>query len=369
MPGVVESPLPNGSLPVNGNKTLSKVDQYGTYYPADPGTLDLESNFGPMDPETIGYLQPTAADTPIETMRERFERDGYLHVKGLLPKEPVLKCRAAYFSHMSPSGLLRPGSDPVSGIYSGANPRKYLPPGNLRRLFGLKDDPESDKYVELMISAHEADFYVEFCKIPQLRDFVNRFNGWTDPTMLQRTMLRAFVPHSELTPVHFDQMYLRAGPPTSLTAWVPIGDVSLEGGGLMYLEKSTDIGKKTEDDFAAAAGNLSDEERVSAFNKNMNDGGFLSRDTVAYGREAQRKWLIAEYEVGDVIFHNPYMVHASCKNKDPDGAIRLATDLRFVDSEKPYDKVSYPICLICSYFANRCLVQRWMKVYRPLDGL
>lgn len=260
-------------------------------------------------------------------------------MKGILPTRPILDCRRAYFSHMAPSGLLRPGTDPVEGIYSGANTKKYLPPGNLRRLFGLKDDPESDKYAELMVSAHEAPFYVDFCAIPELRAFISRFTGWKTPHMLQRTMLRAFVPDRELTPVHFDQMYLRGGPATSLTAWVPIGDVSLEGGGLMYLEGSTDIGMATEQEFARNASNLSDEERVSAFNKNMNDCGFLSRDTVAYGKETKRKWLIAEYETGDVIFHNPYMVHASCKNKDPESRIRLATDLRFVDPEKPYDKV------------------------------
>lgn len=216
---------------------------------------------------------------------------------------------------MSPSGLLKPGTDPVDGIYCGADSRKYLPPGNLRRLFGLKDDPEPDKYVECMISAHEAYFYLELCMIPELRALVREFTGWEQEKMLQRTMLRAFVPNSELTPVHFDQMYLRAGPPTSLTAWVPIGGVSLEGGGLMYLEGSSDIGKTTEEEFARNAENLSDEERVSVFNKNMNDGGFLSRDTVKYGEQLNRKWLITEYEAGDVIFHNPFMVHASCKHK------------------------------------------------------
>lgn len=251
---------------------------------------------------------------------------------------------------MSPSGLLRPGTHPVIGTYCGADTKKYLPPGNLRRLFGLKDDPESDKYVELMISAHEADFYTSFCEISELRAFVRKFAGWEEETMLQRTMLRAFVPNSELTPVHYDQMYLRAGPPTSLTAWVPIGDISLEGGGLMYLQDSTSIGQATEAEFSRNNGNLTEKERISAFNKNMNDGGFLSRDTVEYGKEKKKKWLIAEYEAGDVIFHNPWMVHASCKNKDPESRIRLATDLRFVNSEEPYDK-------------------RWMKVYRPLDGL
>ena len=59
-------------------------DQYGKYYPADPTTLNLESNFGPMDPSSVGYLQPTSIDTPLEIMHERFERDGYLFVCLLL---------------------------------------------------------------------------------------------------------------------------------------------------------------------------------------------------------------------------------------------------------------------------------------------
>ncbi|KAL3260760.1 hypothetical protein ABHI18_004297 [Aspergillus niger] len=329
---------------------LPPDDRYGEYYPLDPKYLKLKSNFGPMLPEKIGCLQPTSKDTPIEVMRERLIRDGYLFVKQLLPRNQVLECRSNYFSYMAPSGLLKEGSDPVDGIFSDKDSRKFLPPGNLRRLFGLKDDYESEKYLELMIKAHEERFYLQLCESTELREFIHKLTEWKDITMLQRTMLRAFVPDSELTPVHFDQMYLRAGPPTSITAWVPIGDISLEGSGLMYLEKSVDIGRQTEEEFTRNAANLTDEERVSAFNKNMNDGGFLSRDTVAYGENAKRKWLITEYEAGDVIFHDPFLVHASCKNKDPERRIRLATDLRFVNSNEPYDK-------------------RWMKVWRPLDGL
>ncbi|KAL5386621.1 hypothetical protein DPSP01_003988 [Paraphaeosphaeria sporulosa] len=146
-------------------------------------------------------------------------------MKHLPPKEKVIECRRAYFEHMAPSGLLKPGTDAVEGTYCGTDSRKYLPPGNLRRLFGIKDDPQSEKYAELMIGAHEADFYPKLTEIPELRAFVRKFTGWKRETMLQRSMLRAFVPNSELTPGHYDQMYLRAGPPTSLTAWVPIGPV------------------------------------------------------------------------------------------------------------------------------------------------
>lgn len=249
--------------------------------------------------------------------------------------------RRKYFEYVAPSAILKPGTDPVDGFYCGADSKKYLPPGNLRRLFGLKNNAESDRYVELMVEAHQAEFYKRFCEIPELREFVRKFTGWESETMLSRTLLRAFVPNSELTAIHYDQMYLRGGPPTSITAWVPIGDVSLEGGGLMYLQDSVSLGRATEDNFAANAGNLTEEERVSAFNKNMSDGGFLSRDTVKYGQDAKKKWLIADYKAGDVVFHNPYLVHASCKNMDPENRVRLATDLRFVETGKPFDTVSF----------------------------
>lgn len=86
-PGRLESPLANTShLPSDGKSqphaSLSPAsdDIYGHYYPVDPDTLNLESNFGPMEPGSVGYLQPTSIDTPLEIMHERFERDGYLFV-------------------------------------------------------------------------------------------------------------------------------------------------------------------------------------------------------------------------------------------------------------------------------------------------
>ncbi|PYH86352.1 hypothetical protein BO82DRAFT_418902 [Aspergillus uvarum CBS 121591] len=200
-------------------------------------------------------------------MRERFLREGYVPT----PQDKALDFRRRYFFHMAPSGLLKDGSDPVDRIFNEKVTRKFLPPGDLRRLLGLQNDAESDEYLKRMISAHE------------------------------RTMLRAF-------------MYLRADPPTSLTAWVPIGDVSLEAGGLMYLEKSTEIGRRTGEEFRRNAGNFTDEKR-------------------------NRKWLITKYEAGDVIFHDPFLVHATCNNKDPKRKIRLATDLRFVDANLTYDQV------------------------------
>lgn len=101
---------------------------------------------------------------------------------------------------------------------------------------------------------------------------------------------------------------------------------------------------------------MSEEETKNAFNANMMTSGFLCDGPADFGRRYGRKWLVSEYEAGDVVLHTPHMVssrcivrrllanqdkiHASTINHDPDGRIRLGTDLRFVNSARPWDTVS-----------------------------
>ncbi len=41
------------------------------------------------------------------------------------------------------------------------------------------------------------------------------------------------------------------------------------------------------------------------------------------------RWLVADYEAGDMVVHSPYTIHASLDNTDPEGRIRLSTDIRY----------------------------------------
>jgi hypothetical protein len=67
--------------------------------------------------------------------------------------------------------------------------------------------------------------------------------------------------------------------------------------------------------------------------------GLLSDGPKEYSDTFSRRWLVTSYEAGDVVLHNPFAIHASTINFDPDNVIRVGTDLRFVDSSKPWDKV------------------------------
>ncbi|EXL46863.1 phytanoyl-CoA hydroxylase [Fusarium oxysporum f. sp. radicis-lycopersici 26381] len=309
-------------------------------------------NDGLLDSGMIGKLKQSYPSEPIEALRARYEREGYLFMKGLLPRSDVLGCREAYFNFLSPSGVLQPNSAPVDGIFDPDNKGVNYPSIGAGP-FG-KDQINPGSFASLAEKAHTEDFYLEFSRHPALRDFVSNLKGWGDDTkLLPRSLLRNNTPHNNAIGVHYDQSFLRYGEPTSVTAWVPIGDISLQGGGLIYLEGSDTLGRTLEDAFNKKArdGGMTEEERIDAFNKNMMSNGFLELGPIKFLEDnGGGRWLLTEYEAGDVVFHKPHMIHASTINKDSENRIRLGTDLRFVDSSRPHDT-------------------RWSTPFRLDDGL
>lgn len=197
-------------------------------------------NDGLLGPEQVGALKESSPDLPIEELRRRYDEDGYVFLKGLLPRDEVLKVREEYFKMLEPSGVLKPGTTPVEGIFDPAKNKDDYP-GIGAGAVGGNGKPgaeTADKFVDLALQAHYADWYKEtFCKHPILRSTVAKISGWGDNTLgVRRSLLRNNTPGNKAIGVHYDQIFLRHGEPTSYTAWVPIGDIGLTGGGLIYLE-------------------------------------------------------------------------------------------------------------------------------------
>jgi len=134
--------------------------------------------------------------------------------------------------------------------------------------------------------------------------------------------------HKHTTGGHYDLIYLRGGTEHICTSWIPIGDTPVEIGGLIYLEGSDAWGRKLEAEFKEKNKDLPPEERVSAYNKNMKTG-WLYLDLATLADEVNARWLVADYEAGDMLVHSPYMIHASTMNIDPQKHIRLSTDIRY----------------------------------------
>ena len=260
-----------------------------------------------MTPHRLGWLEPTDSSLPLKQLREKYQQNGYLWLKGFFDRDIILDFRSYFFDT----------------IFSGAK-----------------------TFVEL-VSSQE---YNDFCTMPRLWDFYREFLEG-EPYLHKRKIIR-FTHPGELscTGGHYDLIYLRAGTDKLSTSWIPLGDIPVEMGGLIYLEHADALGRQMEAEFSAKNANLSPEERISAYNRNMRENGWISTNLVQMADSFNSRWLIADYEAGDMVIHSPYMIHAATQNHDHLHRVRLSTDIRYQRADDAADP-------------------RWAKHWVPNDDL
>lgn len=272
----------------------------------------LTSNGYTLDPRPsrMGDLVASDPTTPIHVLREQFAAQGYLWLKGLLPRQKVLDFRGRFFASLADAGLLKAGTDPRDGIYAGSG-------------------EDNQRIAKTMHEIVRWSAYESFCLQEPIWGFYERlFEG--APYLHKRKLIRYTKPHdASSTGAHYDLVYLRAGTDRVATSWIPIGDCPVHMGGLVYLEHSDRVGREMETEFSAQNAHLSREEQISAYNKSMTATGWLTKDLPALADKVDARWLVADYEAGDMVIHSAYMIHAATTNDTTDGVMRLSTDIRF----------------------------------------
>lgn len=116
-----------------------------------------------------------------------------VHLRGLLPREEVLAVRQRFFEYVQHTGVLRDGTAPVEGIYSG--------------IFGELDG--EDPLAEYRTGANYERFVRDFVGHPLIADMAARIKcEWKEPWAFRQQVLRTNLPHSRRTAtrVHYDQM-------------------------------------------------------------------------------------------------------------------------------------------------------------------
>ncbi|KIW98103.1 uncharacterized protein Z519_01687 [Cladophialophora bantiana CBS 173.52] len=270
---------------------MARVDSGPDTKPLPPNVRAIQDS---IPQSMLGWLCETSSETPIEEIRRRLFEDEYVFVKGLLPRDDVLKTREHYFSQFKSLGLLKPDIDPVDGKY---NMAEDISLHNGVGGGGPTVNDELERLVKAMCSS---------------------------PTWISRRTPSCV----KCIGVHYDKLFLRGGDAFFLTAWVPLGDVTATGGGLVYLEDSTSLTKAIEDDFGQ------DHEHLA--------------------KKTKFNWFVADFEAGDVVFRLPYTIHTAAANNDPHGRIRLSTDLRFYDKKDVEASATH---------------ERWNKFWTPDDGI
>ena len=261
-----------------------------------------------MTPDRLGWLDASDPLLPVADLRARFQQDGVLWLKGLMDREQVLTFRGRYFEQFPE--LLAPGTDAVEGLW---NPSSKTV-GNAQQR--VREIVRWAAYESLCLSRPLVQFFEAFLAGPVY--------------LHKRKLIRHTTPaDSNSTGAHYDLVYLRAGTDRVVTAWIPLGDISVEMGGLVYLKGSDAWGRKMEAEFSVKNASLPPEERINAFNKNMGETGWLTKDLPTLADRLNTQWLAADYEAGDVVLHSAYMIHAATTNVDPQQRMRLSTDIRY----------------------------------------
>lgn len=279
-------------------------------------TLTADGKALSRAPDRLGPLGATDPGVGVDATRRVYEEQGYVWLKGFLRRSDVIDVRAWVLSQMESTGLLAPGSDPALGLASS----------------GGFDRERGDR--RLMALVRSAAFE-GFCLQPRLVRFMDEFLGGLSYLHKRKIMRFTRPGTATVTPAHYDLVYLRGGTSRVVTAWIPIGDTPVDMGGLAYLEGSHAAGAAMERRFQEDNADLPPEERISAYNRHMTEGGWVSKDLPALADRLGARWLVADYEAGDVVLHSPFMIHASTTNQSAGGRIRLSTDIRYqnVDDE------------------------------------
>ncbi|HEY8667176.1 MAG TPA: phytanoyl-CoA dioxygenase family protein [Tepidisphaeraceae bacterium] len=270
-----------------------------------------------LDPEQLGWLRESTdllGDGPA--LRQRIAEDGYLLLRGALRREEVLDARREMCQRVAKAGWLQPGTDPMEAIPAkdaklGFSPDLAKDNAPLKKV--LYSGPMMDLFGDLLGGA------------------VRHFDF---------TWIRSYMPGLG-TPPHCDVVYMGRGTHNVYTAWTPMGDVSLQLGGLMLLENSFKNERLRhgikEIDVDAYCTNRTGRSALDMWERGQ--GGWFKAPPPKLRNSMGGRWLTTEYRAGDVLIFGMYMIHASLDNtSDRPPAVRFSTDTRYQLASEPVDE-------------------------------
>ncbi len=272
-----------------------------------------------------------------DELHRRMTDNGYLFLKNYLNKDEVLAARQEVMDRLMGAGVLDESYPAIDGIAASKKKIDGRATGSFMPLLA-RNNPPLDKVI------HEGP----------IMSFFDFFFGGT-ARYFDYTWFRVKQPglHTATNP-HCDIVYMGRGTKNLYTAWIPYGDVPAYMGGLMLLENShklhhlkagygstdVDLYCENKDDAqtiverARAEGrNLTNQERSAV---KWNSTGSYSSNAIATRKELGGRWLVSEYEMGDLLIFSMYTLHSSSDNHSKQ--YRISSDTRYQLASEPVDE-------------------------------
>ncbi|MEM7284823.1 MAG: phytanoyl-CoA dioxygenase family protein [Actinomycetota bacterium] len=248
------------------------------------------------DPRHMGELVDSSPLlTDPEALRERFDAEGHLLLRGLIPAETVLAARAEILTKYAVIGEVddrHPVMDAVAGDGEGvlhANMRAFT------------ESVRSGACYEAVI-LHRA-----------ILDVVGSLLG--GPAVPFDFRWPRLVRPGEGCGFHCDGPYMNRATDKHLSTWIPLGRIEPHESGLVVLERSH-RNQRLIDGYLAM-----DADRDGLV--------WLDEDPAIVQEQYGERWLTTTYEPGDVLVFSMNTLHGAADNASPAGRCRLSTDSRY----------------------------------------
>jgi ectoine hydroxylase-related dioxygenase (phytanoyl-CoA dioxygenase family) len=251
-------------------------------------------------PIPAGLLGPLA-ETPEWPSRPaalaaRLADRGYVLLRGLLDRDAVLAARHKVLARLAEVGEVAAPAE--AGIATGTSRRDALHPDR-------------------------GAFWRSVCEGPALRAITHRGAlGAACAAILGRAAkpfdflwLRTML-EGRASPLHFDHVYMNRGSAEVLSCWVPLGDVPVASGPILFVEGS----HRFADLVARYRGRDVDRDGLP---------GSFPEDAVGFAEARGARLLTADFRAGDVVVFGMFTLHGSCDNRTGGGRLRLSCDVRW----------------------------------------
>lgn len=242
-------------------------------------------------------MQPLTSSRPdedIKVLQDRLEKESYLCIRGLAPKQAVLDLRRDILTLCAGAGWLDPKADLMEGRWSGG---------------GIHTENEPNYMALYKKVVHLANFN----NLPQMPVYVNLISKLIGGPAFNHNLRigRITFPRNvgQTTGAHQDWQYIR-GTPDTYTIWTPLGDCPVKLGGLAILRGSHKLGFL--------------EHKIDPSKKYAGSG--VTDDQWA-GR-ADLQWVAGDMQLGDVLLFHAFTIHKALPNLT-ENQLRLSTDNRY----------------------------------------
>ena len=233
-----------------------------------------------------------------ETLRARLAEDGYLFLRGLLPREAILDVRARLLNKAAEGGWLAPDSPIAAGVANSAAACKDPEPRYMSVFRGLWSDEALHR---LRIDP----------RVIALFDRIFGERALAHPMFVQRNIFPQSDGFDFTTGIHQDRVHI--GGATSYAMWMPLGDCPREMGTL-----------------AVAAGS-----HTTGILPTKVGSGAGGMDIAV---PIPGTWVTGDFEAGDALIFQDVTVHKALPNRTR--SIRMSFDARYQKLSEPMADVN-----------------------------